>query len=202
MTAHDALRRWVRASSLGWLLGIPFIVLLALAGEAVGIGGAQALVGAGMGLGVGLLQSRALQPLLGRRAPWLVATTVGLTLPFLAADIARMAEWPFRYSLAGCVVAGGVLAGLAQAALLRPRVPRAGAWILASVLGWSLAGGTAYVSDVLFKHRPIGGIPGALLFLAIVAAGGLVLGYITGACLVWLLRGSRPGLAQGSMPSA
>jgi len=196
MTADNALRRWVRASSLGWLLGIPLIVVLALAGGAVGIGGAQALVGAGMGLGVGLLQSRALQPLLGRRAPWLVATTVGLTLPFLAADLARLAEWPFRYSLAGCVVAGGVLAGVAQAALLRPRLPRTGVWVLASVLGWSLAGGTAYASDLLFKHRPIPGILGALLFLVIVAAGGLVLGYITGACLAWMLRGGSTRLTM------
>ena len=46
------------ATWAGWLLGIPFIIILALMGEAVGIGGSQFLVGAGMGTGTGLLQSR------------------------------------------------------------------------------------------------------------------------------------------------
>ena len=35
---------WLRATWLGWILGVPLILVLALAGEAVGIGGAQVLV--------------------------------------------------------------------------------------------------------------------------------------------------------------
>ena len=55
-----SLSRWVRATWLGWLLGIPLIVVLALLAEGVGVGGAQVCVGAGMGLGVGFMQRRAL----------------------------------------------------------------------------------------------------------------------------------------------
>ena len=42
---------WIRNTWFGWLLGIPIIITLALIGEAVHIGGAQVLVGAGMGIG-------------------------------------------------------------------------------------------------------------------------------------------------------
>ena len=45
---------WLRATVAGWLLGVPLIVALALLGEAVGVGGAQFLVGVGMGAGLGL----------------------------------------------------------------------------------------------------------------------------------------------------
>ena len=48
---------WILATWVGWLLGIPIIIVLALIGEAVHIGGAQFLVGAGMGTGIGLMQA-------------------------------------------------------------------------------------------------------------------------------------------------
>ena len=40
---------WRRATTGGWLLGVPMIVVLALIGETVGLGGTQTLVGVGMG---------------------------------------------------------------------------------------------------------------------------------------------------------
>lgn len=62
------LARWIRATWVGWLAGIPMVALFALFGEVVGIGGAQILVGAGMGAAVGIAQGRALRTTLGRAA--------------------------------------------------------------------------------------------------------------------------------------
>jgi len=42
-----SLVSWLRATWLSWILGMPCIVLLALLGEALGLGGKQVLVGAG-----------------------------------------------------------------------------------------------------------------------------------------------------------
>lgn len=62
--------RWVRATWAGWLLGIPLLILLALLGEALGIGGAQVFVGVGIGTGVGVAQARALRRHLASSTPW------------------------------------------------------------------------------------------------------------------------------------
>ena len=79
---------WLRATALGWLLGVPLIVALALLGEAVGIGGAQFLVGAGMGAGLGLTQGRVIRTVLPGSAPWFWSCVLGLAVPFAAVDVA------------------------------------------------------------------------------------------------------------------
>src|SRR5262245_14229103 len=61
---RSPLLSWVGATCVGWLLGVPIIFVFALIGEAVGIGGTQVLVGAGMGAGIGLMQALALRRLL------------------------------------------------------------------------------------------------------------------------------------------
>src|ERR1043165_10004465 len=82
--------RWVRATWLGWLLAVPIVAGFALVGEAIGIGGAQVLVGAGLGTAVGLCQARLLAKFrIARVVPWTVASAVGLALPFLMIDILR-----------------------------------------------------------------------------------------------------------------
>lgn len=89
--------RWIRASGLGWLLGVPCIAALALVGEAFGIGGKQVLVGAGMGVAVGWMQGRLLRRVdLQRTAPWIWSCVVGLALPFLVTDLASTFGWPCR----------------------------------------------------------------------------------------------------------
>jgi hypothetical protein len=182
------LRRWVRATFGGWVLGVPTIAALALLGEVVGIGGSQALVGAGMGAAIGFMQARALRIVLPATAPWFWASLVGLSLPFLATDIAKLTGWSSAYSLYACVALGGCFVGVWQAFILRQRVHGAQWWAVASALGWTLAGGMAAVADGLTRGQQFRGLGGALAYLGLVASGGLVLGMITGVALTRMLR--------------
>lgn len=179
---------WIRATWLGWLLGVPIIIVFALLGEAVHIGGSQVLVGAGMGTGIGLMQGRALRNILGKWAPWVWSCIVGLGAPFLVTDLSKFAGWHLPYSLLWLIAIGGLIVGSWQALILRSRFRKAGWWIVASLLGWTLAAGTSSVADSLPRRYAIRGIGGALLYLGIVFAGGLILGLVTGPCLVWLSR--------------
>lgn len=178
------LGQWIRVTWAGWALGVPCIIVLALAGEAVGIGGSQVLVGAGMGVGVGLMQGRALKNVLHAFAPWFWSCAAGLSAPFLVMDVAKAMGRAIPYSLEAYVALGGLIVGVWQWRLLRVRFNQAGWWVLASALGWSFAAVTA----VLANAQPLRGIGGALLFLAIAVAGGLILGLVTGVALVRLRR--------------
>lgn len=178
---------WIRATWLGWLLGIPIIIVFALIGEAIHIGGAQVLVGAGMGTGIGLMQGRVIRRLLQKSALWICSCIVGLGAPFLFTDISKVVGWNFPYSLPLAIVLGGLIVGSWQALILRSRLPKTGLWIVASALGWTLAAGTAAMADSS-RARAIRGIWGAVAYLGIIAAGGLVLGIVTGLCLAWLFR--------------
>jgi hypothetical protein len=178
---------WLRATWLGWLLGVPVIALLALAGEAVGIGGTQVLVGLGMGLAVGLVQSRRIRELTGRAGPWIRASSLGLAAPFLVSDLAAHWKLGLPYSLAWCVVIGGALAGVWQAILLRPRLPKAAWWAAGSAIGWALAAGSAALANTIAAPGgALRGIVGLLVYLGTIALGGGVLGAAEGFVLLRL----------------
>jgi hypothetical protein len=187
MIDRELIVSWIRATWFGWLLGIPIIIALALIAEAVHIGGAQVLVGAGMGTGVGLMQSRVIRRLLHKSAIWILSCIVGLGAPFLLTDLSKFVGWNLPYSLPVAIALGGLIIGIWQALILRSRLRKTGWWILASALGWTLAAGTSAIADSP-RARTIRGIWGALAYLGIVAAGGLILGIVTGLSLAWMFR--------------
>lgn len=179
---------WVRATWLGWLLGVPIIILLALIGEAIGIGGAQVLVGVGMGTGIGFMQGRVIKGILHNSTPWLWSCIIGLGAPFLMMDISKVVGWNLPYSLLLSITLGGLLAGIWQALILRSRLRKTALWIVTSALGWTLAAGTSATADSLSRTQALRGVWGALMYLGIVAVGGLILGLCTGICFVWFFR--------------
>lgn len=182
---------WLKATWLGWMLGVPLVVVMALLGEAIGVGGAQVLVGLGMGTGTGLLQGRAMRVMLGRATPWAWSSALGLALPFLIGDVAG-AAWEVPYSLYWSVTVGGVVVGVWQALLLRTHFAGAGWWVAGSALGWTLAAGAAAAADLLSKAGSSRGLGGAAVYLGTVAAGGLVLGLVTGGAMRRLARRPAP----------
>lgn len=179
---------WIRATWLGWIIGVPMIIVLALIGESVGIGGKQVIVGVGMGLGIGLMQSRVMRKIMEDPVPWLWSCVVGLGAPFLVGDISKAIGLNLPYYLPIWIVAGGLIVGIWQSLIIGSRFRRAWLWIVANVVGWALAAGLSSIADWLPRAYGIVGILGAAIYLGIVAAGGLVLGLVTGICLWWLMR--------------
>ena len=106
---------WLRATATGWVLGLPLIVLAALVGEAIGLGGVQFFVGAGMGAGVGLMQGWAIRDVVGRFAPWFWSCVVGLSAPFAVTDLGHVMRLDLPFSIYVAVLFGGLFAGLGQA---------------------------------------------------------------------------------------
>ncbi|HEX8287543.1 MAG TPA: hypothetical protein VF556_06105 [Pyrinomonadaceae bacterium] len=188
MSERNLFILWLRATWFGWLLGVPIIIVLALIGETVGIGGAQVLVGVGMGIGVGFMQSRAIRNILNRSTPWVWTTIIGLGLPFLATDLSKFVGWNLPYSLLMLIAVGGLIAGVWQAFILSSQVHKIFLWTAASAVGWFFAAVTSSLADSLPRLHTIRGIWGALLYLGIVAAGGLIPGAVTGICLARMFR--------------
>jgi len=179
-------RRWVFATSWGWLLGFAFLMLGAVAADLLlGAERAQFYLGLGMGAGTGYAQVRVTRLLqIGNAWGW--ASVVGMAAPFVASDILR-ALWPglpYMYSLWVSAACGGLLVGLLQRPMLRPPALRSNWWVPASMAGWMLAATT----PLLYGTRPGVGVGGALINVIAIPLGGLILGVVTGGTLVWLLR--------------
>lgn len=188
MDKRQVFYKWVRATWTGWVLGIPFIIALALVAEAAGIGGAQVPVGLGMGTGIGLMQARAIRSVGPKAALWFWSCVIGLGVPFLATDIANAAGYEVTFSLYLSVALGGLMVGILQAFILRPNLHHRVWWVTGSLVGWAMASSMVAVAESLSRIRPLRGLWGAFAFLGTVAGGGLVLGVITAVSLVRVLR--------------
>jgi len=190
--ADNLVARWTRATFLGWSLGFLLILVCIAVSSGVGLGDTQFPIGLGMGLGVGLIQRRLIAERTGTSAGWLPATALGLTAPFVAHDISKLLGLPVPYSLAASIVAGGLVVGVLQWRILRRHSSRAARWIVASLLGWTLASSTVVLNDKVMPRIP--GIVGALIFIAVILVGGIILGAITGLVLPQVLA-SDSGVA-------
>lgn len=174
--------RWLRATTLGWLLGFVVVVVLALGWGLLG-GEAQFMVGAGMGAGVGWLQARVVGEWVESTGMWFWASAIGMAAPFVAWDLSALAGTEAFFSLPLCVLAGSLLVGIFQSGLLRRRLRRATLWVPASVVGWGLPVGAIALVDS-------GRLPGPafLVSLGAMFLGGVVLGAVTGKTLAWMPR--------------
>jgi hypothetical protein len=192
-SAGRFVRRWVAATFGGWVLGFLLVLLLLPVTGLLGFGDLQLGVGLGMGAGVGLSQARRLGWLAeGRhdRRTWAAASALGMSVPFLILDLARSFAIQPAAWLPVCVAAGGVVTGLLQLPIARRGGVRGVRWIVASTLGWSLAGLTVPLTDRYVPKIP--GTLGALLFVSGVLLGGVILGIVGGAALAWFGR-VKPG---------
>lgn len=188
-------RRWVFATSWGWLLGFAFLMLGAVAADLLfGAERAQFYLGLGMGAGIGYAQVRVTTRLLQIGKAWGWASVVGMAAPFVASDLLR-AAWPglsYLYSLWLSATCGGLLVGLLQRPLLRPHAPSAYWWIPASMAGWMLAAATPFLYGTVPGLGT--GVGAALINVAAIPLGGVILGVVTGGTLVWLLRRAPHGV--------
>jgi hypothetical protein len=180
---------WMMSCAWGWMLGLVLVVALAAIWDLFG-GGAQFMVGIGVGAGVGFAQGRVVSRYgVGARA-WLIASVAGAGLPFVAADLlAHFAGWPFL--LPPYVLVAGSLVGAGQAWVLHPRTRRAPWWGPASLVGWAVPAGMVAVGDAL------PGFAGGLLSLTAILLGGVFLGAVTAPALAWIVTAGSPERTAG-----
>ncbi|MDE0194267.1 MAG: hypothetical protein OXP08_01835 [bacterium] len=176
---------WVLASAVGFAVGG---LIEAAAGPLEGVA-VLGYVTAG-GAAAAVLQWPVLRRHVARAGRWVGAGIVGGAVVGVAAIALGVlaglgagavgdaeAGRAFGEDVAGvsAAVLYGTAVGMLQGRLLRPRFARAGRWLLASAVGWIVAGLTAGVTE---------GIAGWAVL-------GAVYGAITGGVLVALLR-QRP----------
>jgi hypothetical protein len=174
------LGKWVKATVIGWLLGILFTVGFAFIGEALGLAEIQTPLGLGMGAGVGLMQARLL-PI--RRLTYTLASAGGLVIPFLFFDLLKVFGADFPYTFYGAVGVGGITLGAAQSIFIRRLIRPATLWMAATAIGWSAAAGCVAFADMLPHELDVRGPLGALLYIASAMSGGVVVGLLTGLVL-------------------
>ena len=174
------LGRWVGVTFAGWTAGFFLAILFIVVVDSMGVLQTQFPLALGMGTGVGYAQARLLSAFLDKRSTWVWATALGLAAPFAIADVANALGRPVPFNLAAYVAIGGVVVALWQWLLLRRVATHSTSWLVATPLGWILASAFVLIND-LWLRGPIRipGIVGALLYVGVVLAGGLVLGLCT-----------------------
>lgn len=176
----------------GWTLGFVLAIVLLVAVESAGVPAVQFPLALGMGIGVGVLQGRILAPPYPAVRAWTIATASGLSAPFVVGDLLQLAGAGIPYSLPVHVALGGVCAALLQWRLIRTVAARAWWWMIITPPGWLLAGSTMWINEALPKTP---GLAGALVYVAVVLAGGLILG--AAGSLAWrLMHVPRPLAAR------
>ena len=170
--------KWTRASFGGWCLGFVMMLLLLAVTGSLGLGDMQFGLGLGMGLGVGIIQART--GFVQARRAWIMTSGIGMALPFMLKDVLNFAGVPLPYLLPQMIATGGFLTGLLQARAAEYRGQQFLLWMVASGVGWTLAGATAALADLI--PRTFGPI-GALYYIAVVLLGGFALGAVEGAAI-------------------
>jgi hypothetical protein len=177
---------WLLCTVAGWLVGLSLVIVAAVLGDLLGPGGFRFMVGLGMGAGVGLMQERIVRYWFGPARPWLWSSVIGIGAPFMLSDLLTAIRPGLSVPLLLNVGAGGLLAGYLQARFLKKHVTGANRWIVACIAGWALAAATTLVSGLL--TGVLSGFYGALINLALILLGGVVLGAVTGLALLFMLR--------------
>ncbi|UCF06623.1 MAG: hypothetical protein JSV33_06245 [bacterium] len=188
--------QWVLVSCVGYAVGC-------LAGFVLGhllLG--NVMIGIGTGAVTGLLQWLLLRRYIRQSGWWVLASTLGLGVSLGLYGIVHLVwmvpfhmGWPLGILGWGLAyLLGGALVGLPQQRILRRSLARSAWWVPVSAAGWALSvlGTAIQPTD---SH-----LPTVLIILRNGMAGpavaGIILGIITGAGLVWLLRQPIPAKQQ------
>ncbi len=178
---------WLGANLLGWTVGQVFYQSLGRFWNqwplALALGIAALLL---MGLALGALQALVLL----RRVPgvyaWVLATGLGVLVGLFAGVyfLLLFLKQPGPFDWSGLVQGAllGLALGFAQWLVLRRSLRRAGWWVPANVLAWSLGFLAAFLAAGAATGTAATALSGAIT--------GAVAGALTGVALMWLLRAS------------
>lgn len=174
------IRNWTKSTFWGWLLGVVLIIVISSFLDSIGIEHMQFYVGVGMGAGVGLSQWLLLKKQIDVNANWIVASVIGLGLPFLLLDL-WMNETSM-YKLPVGVALGGLAVGLLQFNILKKHFSNPTPWVIGSFAGWCIAGLIVMSINYTMNLKGAGmlNLIVAILNLVIILSGGIILGIVSG----------------------
>lgn len=176
---------YVLATTLGMFLGfvLGFLLLVAIPHGVLGNWLSGSILGIALGIGVGTLQRTVLWRRVSGGVWWILASAVGGLLTLQAAFFfgfsTSYASLGALLGWIGIVALAGVATGTLQWVVLRKQFSRAGWWVLASAVGWT-------VSVIGVRALPWGMDDSDALWGMV--ATGVVFGALTGAVLIWLFR--------------
>lgn len=175
---------WLVATSVGWICGVIVVLALDVIHDLLHVGNGV-YIGVGMGWSVGFAQSRVARKWFGATSRWMWASTVGVTIPFLLADLVG-ADWnrDYWYLIPGLAAAGGLLSGLLQTSSLHARSGKTNWWVATSGVAWMCP--ALLIQLTMFPGHPRTPLE-AVRNTGSIILGGVVLGVVTGSALVWLL---------------
>jgi hypothetical protein len=186
---------WLLASAMGYGMGAILGASFAWSFFASPTGGFDAVNGTALGLVAGAtggyFQWIVLRERIVGAGLWGLVSALGLGLAMGASAAADPAENP---AMAGLVIAAifGTASGILQWLILRRKVPRAGWWLPANLLGSLVAAIALPIAAAMGDADNWG--PGVMAFGLVFGAGN---GAITGAALIWLLHQSPSGDVEG-----
>jgi len=181
---HLTQKKWISYSTLGWSFGVVMVVLTALFLEMLNLGfSSQAVVGVGMGFGVGLLQWLILNKHLKISTRWILYSTGGLGLSFILADVVfYFFELKPEIILPFATCLGALISGWFQdRKILRQIIERPSSWIFYHFVAWFVAYGVTmglfYMSGKITHYLP--SYINFIMALGFLVIGGPVFGYIS-----------------------
>ncbi|MBI1801556.1 MAG: hypothetical protein HYR71_08015, partial [Chloroflexi bacterium] len=152
-----------------------------------------AILGAVPAILIGLLQRVVLRRHLILSRWWILSAASGVGLLHFLSD-----GFPDAKDLSIAVFASGVLVGLLQWFLLRRSMSLSAWWVLASLAGWYLGwvAGMTLLDGIGLLNLPWTPELGFQQHGLVGSVVGMAYGILTGAGLVWLLRGNRHRAAR------
>src|SRR5690349_17833965 len=180
------LPRWIKATFLGWIVGVLLIVLLSSLLDSFDIEGMQFYLGVGMGAGVAFFQWRVLRKFIPLDTRWIWFSVSGMGIPFVIMDF--LMPTPGSQKLVISISVCALVTGIIQYFLLKQSSPKSQIWIPANFLGWTLAAFCVLAIDYTMEMRDV--IPpliGAIINLLLILGSGVVLGATTGIVLKRIL---------------
>ena len=183
-TEKHFFTRWVVASSVGWFCGVIVFLMLAELQDLFHVGNGV-YIGVGMGWSIGFAQWRIARKWFGATSQWMWASTIGVTIPFLLADLVGT-QWDRDrwYLIPALAAAAGLLAGLLQRSSLRSHSGKPNWWVAASAAAWMCP--ALLIQLIIVPYRPRTPLE-AVRNTGSILLGGVVLGVVSGSALVWLL---------------
>ena len=186
------LRNWILFTSLGWISGIPLLMLIGTALEPLRLENTS--VAMGMSLAIAFFQWLLLRKVLAHASRWIWISAIAFVIPFLIADLSGDALFSTGESaVVGCTVVSSILLGATQQHFLLNGVGiKRVSWIAINLFSYALALVPPFALNlVVIKKLQLPAALAITLSFLTVFAGGPIIGWLTGKVLVKHLPGRQ-----------